>query len=187
MSGDRRHDDAGEARVHVQQQLLQVQEVPRRLRRVRRDVGVRAVEQRRVDERRQDDERDREQDGADELDEDEVRPDQELFVALALWRTACEAPAAGAATAMRCCLRLQRPRQAAVAADAPEVDGHEDRGEQRQADDVQRVEADERVRADLEAADAARSATRSPRTGAEPTMFVPTVIAQSASWSQGSR
>jgi hypothetical protein len=48
---DRRQDDAGPGLVHVQQQFLQIEEVPRRLRRVGRDVGVGAIQQRRVDQR----------------------------------------------------------------------------------------------------------------------------------------
>src|SRR6266540_2983415 len=48
---------------------------------------------------------------------------------------------------------LERPRHAAVAADPPEVDGHENSGQQRQSDDVQGVEADERVGTDLVAAE----------------------------------
>src|SRR5688572_14239059 len=46
---------------------------------------------------------------------------------------------------------LERPRHSAIATDSPEVYGHEYRSNQRQADDVQRVEANESVRADLEA------------------------------------
>src|SRR3970040_2152179 len=70
--------------VHVQQQLLEVEEVPGRLRWVGRDVWVRAVEQRRVDKYGQDQERDRKQYGRDELDEDEVRPNEHLLLAFAL-------------------------------------------------------------------------------------------------------
>src|SRR5688572_15633957 len=46
---------------------------------------------------------------------------------------------------------LERPRHSAIAADTPEVYGHEYRSNQRQADDMQRVEANEGVRTDLEA------------------------------------
>src|SRR3990172_4780745 len=58
-----------------------------------------------------------------------------------------------ASTAIECGALLQRPGHAAVAADAPEMDGHKNGGQKRQSDDVQRVEAYERCRADLEAAE----------------------------------
>src|SRR6266508_1236172 len=61
--------------------------------------------------------------------------------------------AGGASIAMGGEGLLERPRHAAVAADPPEVDGHENSGQQRQRDDVQGVEADERVGTDLVAAE----------------------------------
>ncbi len=67
-----------------------------------------------------------EQDGADELDEYEIRPDEELLLAFASrsylglgWRRSSQC------SPLR--FSLERPRHAAVAADAPEVYGHEDR------------------------------------------------------------
>jgi hypothetical protein len=78
--GQGRDDDAGQAGVHVEQQLLQVQEVPRRLGGVRRLVRVGPRRQRRVHqhrERRDDQQEDRR---ADRLDDDERRPDHHLVL-----------------------------------------------------------------------------------------------------------
>src|SRR3990172_1446174 len=47
----------------------------------------------------------------------------------------------------------QRPGDAAVLPDPPEVDGHEDGGDQRECDDVEDIEPQQRVLADLEAAE----------------------------------
>ena len=47
----------------------------------------------------------------------------------------------------------ERPADAAVLPDPPEVDGQEDGGDQRQEHDVEHVEAQQRVLADLEAAE----------------------------------
>ena len=69
--GDR---DAGDHRVEVAQQLLQSQEVPRGLRRVRREVGVGQLAQRRVDERGEHGQRHRQDEHGDELFDQQVRP-----------------------------------------------------------------------------------------------------------------
>ena len=81
--GDGGHDDAGPGGLHVQQEFLQVEEVPGRLGGVGGGVGVGAAEQGGVEEGGEEEEGDREEDGGDELDEDEVRPDEDLFLALA--------------------------------------------------------------------------------------------------------
>ena len=47
----------------------------------------------------------------------------------------------------------ERPRDAAVLADPPEVDGQEDRGDEREDHDVEHVEPEQRVLADLQAAE----------------------------------
>src|SRR3990172_9931177 len=47
----------------------------------------------------------------------------------------------------------QRPGDAAVLPDPPEVDGHEDGGDERECDDVEDIEPQQRVLADLEAAE----------------------------------
>src|SRR5437879_4825386 len=52
-------------------------------------------------------------------------------------------------TALLSLLRLQRPGDAAVLADAPEVDGHEDHDHEREHEDVEDVPAQERLRAYL--------------------------------------
>src|SRR4051812_46769911 len=49
--------------------------------------------------------------------------------------------------------RSQRPRDAAVLADSPEVDRHEDDDDERQHQDVEDVPAQERLRADLDTAE----------------------------------
>ena len=58
----------------MQQELLEVEQVPRRLRRVRCVVGVRMVLQRRVEQRGDREEADQPEHGHDELDDQEVRP-----------------------------------------------------------------------------------------------------------------
>ena len=71
---ERRYDNAGKALVHMEQELLQVQQVPRRLRRVRRAVDGRVVLERRVEERRDDEQAERPNHRGDELDDQQVRP-----------------------------------------------------------------------------------------------------------------
>src|SRR5439155_20051237 len=124
---------------------------------VGRNVRVGAVQERRVDQHRKDDEGDREEDGGDELDEDEIRPNEHFLLTLPLG-----AGSGGTGGAAGCWRRfnrhwrsspLERPRHAAVTTDTPEVDGHEDGGQQRQPDNVKRVEANQGVRADLVAAE----------------------------------
>ena len=141
----------------MEQQLLEIEEVPGRLRGVRGDIRIGAVQQRRIDQHRKDDEGDREQDGRDELDEDEVRPDKHLFLALALGaRTGGAGSTAGYGRRFNRHRRsspLERPRHAAVAADTPEMHCHEDRGQQRQRDYVQGVKANQGVGTDLVAAE----------------------------------
>ena len=83
---------------------------------------------------REDDERQGKDDSRDELDEDEIGPDQQLLLALpplAREPLPLEVPPA-LRLPSTCLVRLERPRQPAVAADAPEVHGHEDRREERQ-------------------------------------------------------
>ena len=66
--------DAGEALIHVEQELLQVQQVPRRFRRVGRAVDGRVVLQRRVEERRDREEPERPDHHRDEFDDEQMRP-----------------------------------------------------------------------------------------------------------------
>src|SRR5207302_2636655 len=76
-TGDR---DACDLRVEVAQQLLQTEEVPRCLRRVRREARVRQLAERSVFEGREDDEECRHQDQGQELRRKKVRPDVDLIV-----------------------------------------------------------------------------------------------------------
>jgi hypothetical protein len=71
---DRRHDHPRERRIHVQQQLLEVEEVPRRLRWIRRVIGIRHVLQRRVHQRADHEQPREEEHRRDELDHEQVRP-----------------------------------------------------------------------------------------------------------------
>ena len=68
----------GDHRVEHRQQLLEAQEVPRRLRRVRRLVGVGQLQQRGVDEDREDEQEGRDAQGGHELDQQQVGPDVDL-------------------------------------------------------------------------------------------------------------
>ena len=80
-----RDHDAGHHRVEVAQQLLQAEEVPRGLRRVRRQVRVRELAQRRVHERREEQHERREHDEQrDELLDEQVRPDVDAVALFAL-------------------------------------------------------------------------------------------------------
>ena len=64
------------------QQLLQTEEVPRRLRRVRRRVHVGEAEQRRLHQRREDGEERRQREDRRELEHEQVRPDVHLVLRL---------------------------------------------------------------------------------------------------------
>ena len=77
-------DDAGDHRVEVAQQLLEAQEVPGGLRRVRRQVGVGELSQRRVEERREHDQRRQQDEHGHELFDQQVRPDVDAVALLAL-------------------------------------------------------------------------------------------------------
>src|SRR5919109_1433243 len=70
----RREQHTCHHRVEVAQQLLQAEEVPRRLGRVRREVRIGQLAKRSVHERREDDQGDRHQQQRDELLDQEVRP-----------------------------------------------------------------------------------------------------------------
>jgi hypothetical protein len=65
----------------VEQELLEVEEVPGGLRGVGGDGGVGLIEEDGVDQDRQHREGAEEEDGGDELDEDEVGPDEQLLLA----------------------------------------------------------------------------------------------------------
>jgi hypothetical protein len=67
--------------VHVEQELLEVEEVPGRFRGVGGDGGVGLIEEDGVDQDREDGEGAEEEDGGDELDEDQIRPDEQLLLA----------------------------------------------------------------------------------------------------------
>ena len=82
---------------------------------------------------------------------------------------------------------LQRTADTSVLADTPEVHGQEQRRHQRHQDHVQDVEAQERVLADLDAAQQQQLAEGVLKSGAKVAMLVPMVMAQKAIWSQGSR
>ena len=97
---ERRRDHAAQRRMHVQQQLLEADQVPGRLRWVGRDVQVRLVQERRVQDGRENDKRQSEDESGDELDEDEVGPDKKLLLSLAA--------RAHATLRARCCSRARR-------------------------------------------------------------------------------
>src|SRR5687768_2698839 len=67
--------------------------------------------------------------------------------------SAKEIPCSSGSNASIMFIPLAGTRDAAVLADAPEVDRHQERGDERDADAVQHVEADERGVADGPAAD----------------------------------
>ena len=73
---------ARDHRVEHLQQLLQTEEVPRRLRRVRRLVDVGEAEQRRLHQRREDGDERRQREDRRELDHEQVRPDVHLVLGL---------------------------------------------------------------------------------------------------------
>src|SRR6266540_3691092 len=75
--GDPRHE-----RVEVAQELLEAQEIPGGLRRVRREVGVRQLAERCVDERREDHQARRHDEERDELLDQQVRPDVDAVALL---------------------------------------------------------------------------------------------------------
>src|SRR6185503_17911106 len=80
---DRWNDDTGETLIHVQEELLQVQEVPRCLRRIGGAVDRRVVLQRRVEQRRDHEETERPDHRRDELDDQQMWPDhRRVFDAL---------------------------------------------------------------------------------------------------------
>ncbi len=81
-----RDDHAGECRVHVQQKLLQVQEVPRSLGRVRRLVRVGHGLERRLQHHAHDDQAEHQQHRGQELEHDQVRPDVDEPLRLVLGR-----------------------------------------------------------------------------------------------------
>src|SRR5437588_11433090 len=107
---------------------MQINELPLLLSQISGNAGVRPVQQRRIEERRKDDEGDGEEDSADELDEYQIRPDQQLLIPLALLADClfgtCGRDGYGH---LLDASNLQRAGEAAVAADPPEVHGHEDR------------------------------------------------------------
>ena len=74
----------------------------------------------------------------------------------------------------------------AVLAYAPEVDGHEDDGDERQEQHVQDVPAQQRLGADLLSAEEDEPDLLAENRGVAG-MLVPTVTANSASWSHGRR
>src|SRR5439155_4859228 len=79
---NRRYYDPREGGVHVQKQLLQVEEVPGCLGRVWRDVRVGTVDQGSINQGREDREAEGERGRGDELEEDDVGPDENLFCVL---------------------------------------------------------------------------------------------------------
>ena len=81
---------------------------------------------------------------------------------------------------------LHRAADAAVLPDPPEVDDQEDGGDQREGDDVHDVEAQERPLPTW-MPPSRKKLDSGPRSGAYVAIWVPTVIAQKAIWSQGSR
>src|SRR5206468_2319403 len=116
--------DPREGGVHVQKQLLQVEEVPGCLGRVWRDVRVGTVDQGSINQGREDREAEGERGRGDELDEDEVGPDEHFFFALAARSDLRRRY--GSHRTIISCSGLKRPGHAAVPADPPEVNGHED-------------------------------------------------------------
>ena len=74
------NDHASHRGVHVEQQFLQVQQVPGRFGWVRCDIRVRLVKQWGVNEEAQQEKGKSEEHGRDELDEHEVRPDEHFLV-----------------------------------------------------------------------------------------------------------
>ena len=176
----------GDRRVEVGQQLLEAQEVPRRLGHGRRHVAVGQLLERRVDEQAHQQQEDAHHAGREELDREQVRPGHDRVVGFLLdpddgvlldereqpvrprrhrhallvdlgppgrVDRAATTRAVRSGPSRQSSVSSQRPADAAVLADAPEVDGQEDRGDERQEHDVEHVEAQQRVLADLEAAE----------------------------------
>src|SRR5262249_34125103 len=78
---ERREHDAGVPRVEEDQHLLQAEEVPRRLRRIRRARGVGRLLERRVDQQRPDQQQEDDDERAEELAAHQERPGVHLVVA----------------------------------------------------------------------------------------------------------